>query len=348
VDSANTVYVTDTGNHTIRVLTPAGVSSTLAGLAGSFGSSDGTNASARFNAPAGIAVDGSGNLYVTDYNNDTIRKVTPAGMVTTLAGWPGMWGSTDGPGSSALFFGPSGISVDGSGNLYVVDSGNSTLRKLTYAGGSWTVSTVAGSPGISGSLDGTGTGAEFYYPVGATVSAAGYVYLADAGNNTIRSQAIPPSILTQPQSQTNQTGALTLLSVSVYGSMPLTYTWQYNGTNLPGNTSGSSLVTSSAGSYQVIVSNVAGQITSAVATLTLTNSSTQGQAGVFQGIAMLPNGAMHFSLSGTTDATYTLYVSTNLVNWAPLRTFSMTNGAVELTDLTATNLPAQFYRLVSP
>ncbi|EEF63094.1 NHL repeat containing protein [Pedosphaera parvula] len=345
VDSANNVYVADTGNHTVRMVTPGGISSTLAGLAGTFGTFDGTNAGARFNGPTGIAVDGAGNLYVTDYNNDTIRKVTSAGAVTTLAGWTGMWGSIDGAGNSALFFGPSGISVDALGNLYVIDSGNSTLRKLTLSGGTWTVSTVAGMPGVNGGIDGSGAGAEFYYPAGVTVSAAGYVYVADAGNNTIRSQAIPPSILIQPQSQTNQTGTITLFNVGTYGTMPFSYTWQYNGTNLP--SSSSSLMASNAGSYKVTVSNVAGQITSDVATLTLTNSPF-GQTGVFQSIAMQPNGTVQFSLSGSSGAIYTLEVSTNLVNWTPLVTFTMTNGTVQLIDTTATNFPAQFYRLVSP
>ena len=166
-----------------------------------FGSFDGTNAGGALQLPDRLAVDASGNIYVTDYNNNTIREVSPAGVVTTLAGWAGMWGSADGNNSSALFFGPAGISLDGSGNLYVIDSGNNTLRRVTPSGGNWVVSTLAGLPGVSGSIDGTGTGAEFYDPSGVAIQ-GGYVYVADSGNNTIRSQAIPPSILTQPQSQT--------------------------------------------------------------------------------------------------------------------------------------------------
>jgi sugar lactone lactonase YvrE len=344
VDSANNVYVADTGNHTIRVIAPAGVSSTLAGLAGAFGTADGTHDGARFNAPTSIAVDGSGNLYVTDSNNHTIRQVTSAGVVTTLAGWAGMWGSTDGAGANALFFEPGGISVDGSGNLYVIDSGNSTLRKLTSNGSTWTVSTVAGVSGASGSLDGTGRGAEFYYPAGVAVSGAGYVYVADSGNNTIRSQSIPPSILTQPQSQTNLAGTTATFTVAAYGSSPLTFTWQYNGTNLPPGSS--SLTVSDPGSYLVIVSNVAGYVVSSVATLTLTNPPTQ--PGLFQSVAVQANGTMQLALSGTPGGTYTLDVSTNLVTWTPLVTFSMTNGAVQYNDDTATNSPVRFYKLVSP
>lgn len=344
VDSSGNVYVADTGNHTIREIS-GGVSSTLAGMPDVYGTFDGTNEGARFNGPTSVAVDSSGNVYVTDYNNNTIRKVTQAGVVTTLAGWAGMWGSADGTGSAALFFGPTGISVDNSGNLYVVDSGNQTLRKVTPSSGNWVVSTIAGSPGVSGSVNGTGTGAEFYYPAGVTVSSAGYVYIADSGNNTIRSQAIPPSILTQPQSLTALAGSTVGFSVSVYGSTPLTYIWQYNGTNFA--PSGSTLLASNAGSYSVTVTNAVGQVTSVLATLTLTNSPT-GAAGVFQSISVLNNGIVQFNLSGTAGATYTLDVSTNLLTWSNLVTFTMTNGAVLYNDASATNYPDRFYKLVSP
>ena len=198
VDGGGNVYVADTWNHTIRKLTSGGVSSTLAGLSGTYGSFDGTNTSARFNFPTGIALDSATNIYVTDYNNNTVRKVTTAGAVTTLAGWAGIWGNSDGTNTNALFFGPTGISVDASGNLYVIDSGNQTLRKVTISGTNGAVTTVAGLAGVSGSTDGTGTAAEFYYPAGVAVSGAGYVYVADSGNNTIRSQGIPPTIITQP------------------------------------------------------------------------------------------------------------------------------------------------------
>src|SRR5438552_11144250 len=121
------MYVADTGNHTIRKITPGGVVSTLAGLAGNFGTADGTGSAARFHGPCGIGVDASGNLYVGDYYNHTIRKITPGGVVTTLAGLPGTSGSTDGMGSAARFYYPWGVTVDGSGNIYVADSYNHTI-----------------------------------------------------------------------------------------------------------------------------------------------------------------------------------------------------------------------------
>jgi streptogramin lyase len=183
VDGSGNVYVADNFNNTIRKITPAGVVTTLAGTAGPTGSADGTGAAARFNSPRGVAVDGSGNVYVADTSNYTIRKVTPAGVVTTLAGTTGSIGSADRTGAAARFNNPFGVSVDGSGNVYVADYSNSTIRKITPAG---VVSTLAGTAGSTGSTDGTGAAARFYNPWGFAVGGSGNVYVADTWNHTIR------------------------------------------------------------------------------------------------------------------------------------------------------------------
>ena len=192
VDSTGNVYVADRGNQTIRKITPAGVVSTLAGLAGSPGSADGTGSAARFDHPTSVAVDGSGSVYAADFYNNTIRKITPAGSVSTFAGLAGSTGSTDGTGSAARFFGPVAVAVDGVGNVYVADLGNFTIRKITPAS---VVSTLAGLPGSAGSADGTGSAARFHNPIGVAADGAGSVYVADYDGQTIR-RITPASVAT--------------------------------------------------------------------------------------------------------------------------------------------------------
>jgi NHL repeat len=183
VDNAGNIYVADESNHTIREITPAGIVSTLAGLAGNPGSADGTGSAARFRYPSGVAVDNAENVYVADTENQTIRKITPAGDVTTLAGLAGVRGSDDGTGSDARFNDPFGVAVDGLGNVYVADTGNHTIRRITAAG---VVSTLAGLAGMQGSDDGNGADARFSFPFDVAVDDSGNVYVADTFNYTIR------------------------------------------------------------------------------------------------------------------------------------------------------------------
>jgi sugar lactone lactonase YvrE len=195
LDAGGNLYVADTWNHAIRKITPAGVVSTLAGLADNFGSVDGTNSKARFYRPAGIAVDGGTNLFVADMFNHTLRKITPAGTVTTIAGLSGVWGSADGTNSAARFYLPQGISVAANGDLLVADSGNQTLRRVSPDGTNWVVSTVAGLAGLAGSTNGTGDNARFYFPAGIALDSEGYLCVADAANNLVRTtRVVPPTL----------------------------------------------------------------------------------------------------------------------------------------------------------
>jgi hypothetical protein len=183
-DSSGNIYVADTLYDTIRKITPAGLVTTLAGSAGNSGSADGTGSAARFNSPSGVATDSGGNVYVADTDNDTIRKITPAGLVTTLAGSVGNFGSADGTGNTARFNSPSAVAADSGGNIYVADTLNSTIRKITPAG---VVTTLAGlANGLGGSVDGSGSGARFDSPTGVATDIGGNVYVADTINNTIR------------------------------------------------------------------------------------------------------------------------------------------------------------------
>jgi sugar lactone lactonase YvrE len=183
IDSAGNLYVCDSGNHTIRKITPEGVVTTLAGSAGQSGSTDGTGANARFSHPSSIAIDGSGNLFVTDYNNSTIRKITPAGAVSTLAGSAGQFGFADGQGSSAVFNYPDGIAVDSAGDIWVSDSNNHVIRHVSAGG---FVTTIAGAAGASGSQDGFGSVARFSNPIGITVGPDNALYVVDSHNHAIR------------------------------------------------------------------------------------------------------------------------------------------------------------------
>ena len=170
VDGAGNVYVADVDNHRIRKITPAGAVTTLAG--------DGTTT--PFNHPGGVAVDGTGNVYVADSFNNRIRKITPGGAVTTFAGSTD-FGSTNGNGTIARFRSPQGVAVDGAGNVYVADTSNHQIRKITPGGD---VSTLAGS--TQGFADGNGALAQFFGAAGVAVDGAGNVYVADAGNHRIR------------------------------------------------------------------------------------------------------------------------------------------------------------------
>ncbi len=183
LDAAGNLYVADTGNATIRKISADGTVITLAGSPASRGSRDGAGSDALFNQPSGLAVDGAGNLYVADTYNATIRKITPAGTVSTLAGLAGSRGEADGSGTAARFNYPSGLAVDGTGNLYVADTYNATIRKVSPSG---MVTTLAGSAGIIGAVDLTGTNALFNQPWGIAVDAAGNVYVADTGSAIIR------------------------------------------------------------------------------------------------------------------------------------------------------------------
>ena len=183
---AGNLYVADSGNHTIRKISPGGVVTTLAGLAGNPGSADGTSNSARFNNPSGVAVDGAGNLYVADMGNHTIRKISPGGVVTTLAGLAGSEGALDGTNTNARFYHPMRVAVDIATNLYVADTCNHAIRKIVFdaRNTNWIVTTLAGLSGASGTND--GSSARFNFPWDLAVDGIGNVYVADAGNYTIR------------------------------------------------------------------------------------------------------------------------------------------------------------------
>ena len=192
VDSGGSVYVADRANDTIRKLTPVGTNwwvFTIAGSANGPGSQDGVYIAAHFNLPNGISVDGSGNMFVADGGNDTVRRMVQVEYywaVSTIAGVAGSGGSADGTNRGARFIYPSGAAPDNSGNVYVTDQNNSTIRKLAPSGTNWVVSTIAGLAPNYGTADGTNSAARFFYPGGLAVDSSGNIYVADMDNNAVR------------------------------------------------------------------------------------------------------------------------------------------------------------------
>lgn len=227
-DPSGNLFLCDRDNHRILKITPSGTSTVFAG--GTMGMLDGTGAAARFNQPYAITMDAAGNFYVGDRMNHAIRKITPAGVVTTLAG-NGSPGFVNGTGGAASFYEPLGVTADAAGNIYVADYINSALRKITPAGvvttltsvtnifgvtsdaagniycaqygnhivskysaaGGYTV--IAGTAGTGGTADGTGAAARFNFPAGITIDATGNLYVTETVNHRIR-KITPAGVVT--------------------------------------------------------------------------------------------------------------------------------------------------------
>ncbi len=181
IDKTGTyLYVADSGNNMIRRINSAGVVTTYAGATSSGNTNSSTPTTARFSTPSGLAIDSNNNIYVADTGNNRIRKITPAGVVTTFAGSSS--GFVNATGTSARFKQPMDVAVDGLDNIYVADTGNSAIRKITPAG---VVITIAGN-GTAGWNNAVGTSAQFNLPKGVVVDAAGNIYVADTDGDEIR------------------------------------------------------------------------------------------------------------------------------------------------------------------
>lgn len=207
IDAAGAnLYVADTGNHAIRKINiDTAEVSILAGLPKDAGSADGDTFAARFDTPSGLAIDATGNLYVADTGNNMIRKIVPAtGAVTTLAGASGVPGTADG--AHARFDMPTGLAMSSDSKyLYIADTGNSTIRRLSLSTG--IVETLAGVPGETGSADGSRASARFNTPQSLVMDAAGNLYIADTGNDILRKVDITTQTVTTVIGTPNQPGS---------------------------------------------------------------------------------------------------------------------------------------------
>jgi sugar lactone lactonase YvrE len=202
-DGAGGLFVADRANSTVRRIDAASrVVTTLAGAAGMRASADGVGQAARFISPQGLASDGAGNLYVTDVDAHTVRRIVIAtGAVTTLAGYPEGAGSADGTGAAGNFRNPRGIASDRAGNLYVADAGNHTIRRIVVA--TRAVTTLAGSAGLPGGADGTGAAARFKNPWGITDDGAGNLYVSDSDNWVLRKVVAATGVVTTVAGKTD-------------------------------------------------------------------------------------------------------------------------------------------------
>jgi hypothetical protein len=189
-DSNGDLYVADVNNHNIRKITPGGVVTTFAGMSGVSGHQDGNVSSAKFNGPFDLVFDENDNLYVIEFFGATVRKITPSGVVSTIAGNPGVVGYADGIGNNALFRSPSGLAY-ADGFLYATDQTNSVLRKISTSG---VTTTISGNPGVFQVTDGT-SGAKYLNIYGVAVNSNGIIYVTDLLGHTVRKLDVIPGCL---------------------------------------------------------------------------------------------------------------------------------------------------------
>lgn len=297
-DTFGVYVVVDQANHTIRLVTTGGNVATLAGKAGIPGAVNSIGDNARFSSPTDIMQGRSRGplrnlLVVSDTGNHTIRTISADARVETYAGQAGQAGTTDGGRFEVRFNRPTGVAIDGDGDLFVADTGNHTIRKHTWGNARWV--TWAGIPGVSGLMDGPGVSALFNAPEGLAFDDEGNLLVADTGNAAIRKispagvvatlaiQGDVPVITAQPAGSSVTAGSSATFTVTATGDSPLTYQWRKDGTAIAGATASTytlaSVAAADAGGYSVVVSNPAGSVTSNTATLTVAASTPPPSGG---------------------------------------------------------------------
>ena len=316
-DGAGNMYVADTGNNRIRKISLTGLVSTVAG-SGLSGYIDGSGAWARFDFPNDLVVDGSGGLYVSEFNNHTVRKVTAEGNVSTWVG-NGTPGEVDGARMAARLNQPGGLAMDTQGNLYVSEFGGQRIRKISAAG---EVSTAAGS-GVAGYMDGPGSQAQFRNPDGVVVDPAGYLYVADNGNDVIR--RVSPSGWVETVAGTGVAGFADGEGAKSQFVNP-------SGLGMDGS---GTLYVADGGNHRVRQIVVAG----------ILRTDTTMTISAFK---WLPNGKLSITAKGNPGTTCHWEGSSDLRNWTPLVETTLQTSIWEWTDPESANFPRRFYRIAIP
>jgi len=357
-DTSGNIYVADNINHVIRKITQSGDVTTFAGTMGTPGFTDAIGTNARFNGPFGLAIDSSGNIYVSDIANRRIRKITSSGSVSTLAG-NGIDGNTDGSSASATFNQPYGIAVDSSGYIYVGEVAYNVIRRIDSSG---TVIRIAGT-GSAGSSNSIGARSTFNFPYALACDTSGNIFVGDNQNNMIRKISKPFSVIAnvtthRPLGITfNPTnGDIYFTALSYNNSI-----WTYNPNNTPSlyvcanipsaqfnnqpwgivydTTSGLTFASDKNGSvlYRVTPGTPTTPGTCAiVAGVNFTPGNVQGNGiGTGNGLpqSLFYNPAAMTSTPGVTDTIFIADVTNNAI-----RSYSISTGYVD--NLSIINLPA--------
>ncbi len=318
VDATGNLFIADSHNNVIRKVGTNGIINTVAGIgygcgAGSYSGDGGAATNAELNYPIGLAVDATGNLFIADYGNNVIRKVGTNGIIITVAGngytdqyGYGGFSGDGGTATNAELNSPSGVAVDTTGNVFIVDDANMRIRKVGTSG---IITTVAGNGYGAGSVWGTGgysgdggpaTNAELNSPFGMAVDATGNQFIADSYNQRIRKVIIPSPTLA--------------LGDVGFGN---------------------------AGAYGVVVSSPYGSVTSSVVNLTIISAPVVLSAPQITG----GNADFTFLLSGPSGSNYVLQVSTNLFNWSPVSTSTIpVSGSITLSNAIS-GYSRRFYRV---
>jgi sugar lactone lactonase YvrE len=341
VDTSGNLYIADAqlGGQTIRKMTSDGVVTTLAGKAGDPGEVDGAGGTARFHSPSAVTADHDGNLYVADSFGETIRKVTPAGVVTTLAGLAFTEGDADGTGTDARFKDPTGIAFDNSGNLYVADQLNHTIRRVTLNGN---VTTIAGLAMSKGTNDGVGNAARFSSPRALTVGMDGNIYVADLSSGNIR-KVTPNGIVS---TVATGFGLPTAIASDSFGNLYVVDAYRYRINKVTAE----GIISTPVDENNFPVGFKFGGDAGAIA-VDKGDNIYVGDAGdnTIQKAASSPNlVSMFLSLSNGSplpNVTAITEASRDLINWHPIVTNILsTYLGAQLIDANAANVRYQFYR----